>query len=369
MSSMTGCHILMTTDALGGVWQYSTGLAAELARGGCSVSLAVMGPEPDAAQRGCIAGVEGVRVIGTGLPLDWMCADHAEVTAAATELASLVRECGATIVHCNSPAIAGAATFPMPVVAVAHGCIATWWQAARPGPVEPAYRWHGEAMRRGLIAADVAIAPTASFAATLQATYALPTLPMVVHNGRATPQPGAPINHPLDIALTVGRMWDPVKNAALLDKVAASINGSFLAAGALRGPHGETTALRHLVALGELPGPTLNELLVRQPIFVSAATFEPFGLAVLEAACAGCALVLSDIPTFRELWNGAALFADPDDAEGFAAAIRHLQGNPATRRSLSSAAQARAARYRPAQMASAMTTIYRRLLPAREAAA
>ena len=36
--------------------------------------------------------------------------------------------------------------------------------------------------------------------------------------------------------------------------------------------------------------------------------FEPFGLAVLEAARAGCALVLSDIATFRELWDGAALF-------------------------------------------------------------
>ena len=38
------------------------------------------------------------------------------------------------------------------------------------------------------------------------------------------------------------------------------------------------------------------------------ALYEPFGLAVLEAAQAGCALVLSDIPTFRELWDGAALF-------------------------------------------------------------
>ena len=46
----------------------------------------------------------------------------------------------------------------------------------------------------------------------------------------------------------------------------------------------------------------------RCPIFVSAARYEPFGLAVLEAAQAGCALVLSDIPTFRELWDGAALF-------------------------------------------------------------
>ena len=49
-------------------------------------------------------------------------------------------------------------------------------------------------------------------------------------------------------------------------------------------------------------------ILPTRPIFVSVSRYEPFGLAVLEAAHAGCALVLSDIPTFRELWQGAASF-------------------------------------------------------------
>lgn len=362
-------HILMTTDAVGGVWQYASQLAAELARVGNTISLVVMGPEPDAEQRRCLAGIEGVRLIDTGLPLDWMCTDHAELAAAAEELARLARECGADIVHCNSPALAGAATFPVPVVAVAHGCIATWWQGARSGPVDPDLQWHGEAMRRGLIAADAAVAPSASFAATLQATYALPSLPLTVHNGRAVPHSPHTAAHPLDAALTVGRMWDPVKNAALLDTVAARIGVSFLAAGALRGPQGDTAELRHLIALGELPGPALHGLLARQPMFVSAATFEPFGLAVLEAAAAGCALVLSDIPTFRELWDGAALFAAPDNAESFAAAIRRLHADPPMRCTLGKTAQARAAHYGPAQMARAMAAIYRPLLPRQEAAA
>ncbi len=43
-------------------------------------------------------------------------------------------------------------------------------------------------------------------------------------------------------------------------------------------------------------------------VFASMARYEPFGLAVLEAAQAGMRLVLSDIPTFRELWDGAAIF-------------------------------------------------------------
>jgi glycosyltransferase involved in cell wall biosynthesis len=41
-----------------------------------------------------------------------------------------------------------------------------------------------------------------------------------------------------------------------------------------------------------------------------------------------CALVLSDIPTFRELWDGAAIFVSPDDAAALALAIDWLADNP-----------------------------------------
>ncbi len=64
-------------------------------------------------------------------------------------------------------------------------------------------------------------------------------------------------------------------------------------------------------------------------VFASCARYEPFGLAVLEAAQAGMALVLSDIPSLREIWDGAAMFADPRDAAGFAAALRVALDDPA----------------------------------------
>lgn len=359
----------MTTDAVGGVWQYAADLAAELARGGCTVSLAVMGPEPDPDERSGIAAIEGVRLIETGLPLDWLCADAAAMAAAAEELARLATAARADLVHCNSPALLGAADFRMPVVAAAHGCIATWWRAARGGPVDTALRWHGEAMRRGLGRADAVIAPSASFAATLQATYALTRLPQVVHNGRPPAPDAAEPPAPAPFALTVGRMWDPVKNGALLDRVAGMIGTTFLAAGATSGPQGESIAFQRLVTLGKVPAAQVRALLAHRPVFVSAASFEPFGLAVLEAAGAGSALVLSDITTFRELWEGAALFAAPDDAEGFAAAITRLHEDPDLRRALGDAAQARAARYTPDATARAVTAIYRRVLAMHEVAA
>lgn len=173
----------------------------------------------------------------------------------------------------------------------------------------------------------------------------------------------------MNAVLAAGRMWDPVKNGALIDRIAALIAPRLLTAGALSGPNGETIDFAHAVALGHVPAPELAALLARRPIFLSPATFEPFGLAVLEAAGAGCALVLSDIPTFRELWDGAALFADPQDAEGFADAIARLEASPDLRGALGAAARARAERLTPDACMRGMAAIYTGLLAEREVAA
>lgn len=358
--------ILMTTDAVGGVWQYSTDVTAELARRGHRVTLAVLGPSPDDGQRRAAQG--HVRLVETGLPLDWLCSDPAPVEAAAHEIARRAETLGAHIVHCNMPTLAGAAEFPCPVLAVTHGCVATWWQAARQEPLTASYRWHRKMMGDGLAAADAVVAPSASYAATVRRTYGLPRAPLVVHNGRPAAMQtsrGPAIN----AAVTVGRLWDSVKNAALLDRVAARIDLPFLAAGALRGPHGEEIALSGIQALGQISSREIEVLLRLRPIFVSAATFEPFGLAVLEAASAGCPLILSDIPTFRELWDGVALFVDPLDEDGFTTAIESLSADPARRLELGQSAARRAASYTPAATADGIEAVYAGLLARQEVAA
>ncbi|MFL5224058.1 MAG: glycosyltransferase, partial [Microvirga sp.] len=95
--------------------------------------------------------------------------------------------------------------------------------------------------------------------------------------------------------------------------------------------------------------------------------YEPFGLAVLEAAQAGCALVLSDIPTLRELWDGAALFVAADDDAAIAAAIRDLVADPRRRARLGVAARARSEIYTVESTAQGMMAIYEAVL-ARQAA-
>ncbi len=357
-------RILMTTDAVGGVWQYATDLAAALTPHGAQTVLAVLGPEPSPAQRAEAEAIRGLELVETGLPLDWMCDSAAPVRAAGKAVAALAREKHVDLVHLNSPALGADTWFGLPVVAVNHGCLSTWWEAARSEPLAPNYRWHRALMRRGLTSADITVAPSAAYAATIARHYRLPDTPVVVHNGRRPlPLPPQSGEAPADFAFTAGRLWDDVKNARTLDRAAALLTVPLRAAGSTRGPHGEEPSLEHLDRMGQIDTAELARTLAQRPIFVSAATFEPFGLAVLEAAAAGCPLVLSDIPTFRELWDGAARFVAPHDAAGFAETIEALRDDPLARRQLGQAARKRSAEYTPAAMAAGMARLYSGFLP------
>jgi glycosyltransferase involved in cell wall biosynthesis len=93
-------------------------------------------------------------------------------------------------------------------------------------------------------------------------------------------------------------------------------------------------------------------------IFAAPARYEPFGLAILEAAAAGCALVLGDISSLRENWDGAALFVDPEDPPSLHAAIHALISTAEERTRLAAAARCRARRFTMDRMARAYAALY-----------
>lgn len=355
---MTRRRLLLTVDAVGGVWQYALELAAGLRPLGWDPVLALLGPPVDTGQRAA-AAAGGIPLVDTGLALDWLAPDAAAVRAAGTVLAALARAEGADVVQLNQPALAAGFDAGMPLVVAVHSCVATWWDAVRGGPLPDDLAWQAELTGRGLRMADAVVAPSVAFAATIAARYGV--APGVVHNGRS-PRPALDALLDDDFAFTAGRLWDAGKDVATLDRAAARLAIPFKAAGPLAGLHGERVAPRHLHTLGRLDAAALAACLAARPVFVSAARYEPFGLAVLEAALAGCALVLSDIATFRELWDGAATFVAPGDDAGFAAAVRALIGDAAARRAAGERARGHAARYAPAAMAAGMDAIYRRLL-------
>lgn len=357
-------HLLMTADSVGGVWTYALDLAQELASSGLRVTLAVLGPSPQKDQTAAARAIPGLDLIDTGLPLDWMAEDPAAIRRGAEALGTLARRLGVDLVHLNSPALVADAGFTVPVVGVCHSCLATWWAAMHGrAPMPDDFRWRTEALARGYRACDALAAPSGAFAQATTAAYGLPP-PVVVRNGRHPP-PGGASGRRERFVFTAGRLWDEGKNIATLDAAAALLEAPVVAAGPLDGPGGNHRVLRHARALGRLDAASVAAWLARAPIFVSTALYEPFGLTVLEAAQAGCALVLSDIATFRELWDGAALFTKPGDSVALAATLRRLLDNPAEAGRLGEAARLKAGQYGMESMASGMRSLYRSVLARR----
>lgn len=298
-------RLLMTTDAVGGVWRYSIDLAEGLAAYGVQTVLAILGPAVSAAQRAEAKAVPGLSLVDTGLPLDWTATAPSELDQAGARLAGLAALVGASSVHLHAPALVGPARWPAPVVAVAHSCVATWWRAMHDGAMPDDFLWRTRATRAGLFAAQAVIAPTSAHARLVEAVYG-PVPIQVVHNGGCTVPVQPRSRRPA--VLTAGRLWDAGKSVDWLDRAAAELDVPVFAAGPTAGPNGSTVQFTRLQQLGNLAPDVLAAEYAGMTVFASMARYEPFGLAVLEAARAGMALVLSDTPSFRELWDGAAIF-------------------------------------------------------------
>ena len=169
-----------------------------------------------------------------------------------------------------------------------------------------------------------------------------------------------------DVVFAAGRLWDAAKNLAALDAAAPGLPWPVQVAGPASAPDGSGAATTaHAVhGLGELPRTELAQRLARAAIYALPARYEPFGLSVLEAALSGCALVLGDIPTLREIWGAAALYVPPNDPAALHATRARLIAAPAERQRLAAAARQRALHFSPRRMGEATLAAYARLQPA-----
>ncbi len=349
-------RILMSLDAVGGVWRYAMELAAALRPFGCEVVFAGLGPRPGAAQE------DEARRIGTlhwlDLPLDWMVDGEDELAEVPQALAELAAAEGADLLHLNLPSQAAGIRTDLPVVTVSHSCLATWWECMRGGPLPADWLWQKELNARGFARADAVVAPSRSHANALRRCFGRVGAVEVVHNGMA----GTIAERAKEpFVFAAGRWWDEGKNGAVLDEAAGRCTWPVVMAGATLSPIGQQMSLRHARPAGALDHDAILENMARAAIVVSPSLYEPFGLAALEGARAGAALVLADIPTYRELWEGAAVFFKGDDAAALAAKIDELAADPQRRAELGSGALERSRRYRPELQGAAMSEIYARL--------
>ncbi len=342
----------MSADAVGGVWTYATELRAELAPAGIEVVLATLGPQPPPAPHARWLDCR----------LEWQDDPWDDVRASGEWLREQTDALHADLVHLNGYALA-ARSWPVPVVVVAHSCVLSWHARVRGAPAGPRWARYRDAVAAGLRGADAVVGPTAAMCAELRRHYGFTRPCRVIPNG-VSPHPASAVAERAPLVLGAGRLWDEAKGLDTLDAAARDLRWRVQVAGPAAG-----CEARHVVLLGSLERDELRARMGRAAIFAHPARYEPFGLVVLEAALAGCALVLGDIDSLREQWDGAALFVAPGDGAALHAALARLIADRGLRRELAAAAQARARRRHVRATAAAYRELYAHLCAQRSVAA
>ena len=348
-------HVLMTADAVGGVWTYAVELCRELNRVGIKVTLAVLGPRPSAQQQEELSALRRVTVHTHPCRLEWMEDPWTDVAEAGEWLLALEDRTKPDLIHLNGYCH-GMLPWQAPCLVVGHSCVQSWWQAVHGEPAPASWNRYASHVREGVSAAAAVVAPTRTMLEWLEELYGPLRRGHAILNGRSV---ALPEYQKEPLLLSAGRLWDQAKNVAALCDVAPCLPWPVAVAGSIGEAKCRPDAVRYL---GRLTGDEVQHWMARASIYVLPARYEPFGLSVLEAALAGCALVLGDIPTLHEIWGDAAVYVKPDDRAALQTALTSLIDDEGRRSALAAAARSRAAALTPERMADHYRTLYSELM-------
>jgi glycogen synthase len=362
-------HILITADTLGGVWTYTRELATGLVRRGDRVTLVSFGDIPTAAQTRWMDGLANLDYRPTAFKLEWMLDSEADMEASSQYLQTIVEESRPDLLH-FSQFYYGALQCDVPRVVVAHSDVVSWWMSVRRQlPPETEWlNWYRKALTCGLHGATTVVAPSRWMLEQVELHYGKLASASVIHNGR-TPALFNPYISKQETTVTLGRLWDSGKNVSLL--LSRQMPGSVRIVGCDRHPDLQnhsfaSETIRPNISLDtEQDEGQITQTLARAGIYAATSQYEPFGLAPLEAALSRCAIVASDIPTFRELWEGAAIFFRNNDPDSLFQALESLKRDPGFRLNQGNKALRHARQHFSAdRMIEGYKNLYHKLVPA-----
>jgi len=305
-------RILMTTDTVGGVWSFTKELSRGLLENGCEVALVSLGRMPTHAQRAWADGQHErwgarFRYVALDTPLEWMNDNERAFSDAAQTLSQLADQLDADLLL-SSQYCFGALQCDLPRAVVAHSDVLSWAEACRPNGLEQS-KWldiYCELVQAGLKDADAVVAPTQWMLDALAHNFELPRDRSVIANGRTLAQVDTARDRKMQ-AVSAGRLWDEAKNLRLLEKVDSPIPlliaGEAVYESARIAIDGTDVSI-----LGALEEDDLLRVFQQSAIYICTSRYEPFGLAPLEAALCGCAVLANDIPSLREVWGDDALY-------------------------------------------------------------
>jgi glycosyltransferase involved in cell wall biosynthesis len=347
-------RILMTTDVIGGVWTFTQELATGLLERGCAVALVSLGRLPSTQQQhwadAMVRSWDGCFCFrSTETPLEWMQGNDRAYSEAAPLLLRLAEQFEADLLHCNQFCF-GALPVSTPKVVTAHSDVLSWAESCRNVPLEESswLRQYRYLVREGLDQADAVIAPTCWMMNALSRNFRLPREQQIIANGRTIallPQTPRKLQ-----AVTAGRLWDEAKNIGMFSHVDSPMP-LIIAGDDCCEQETAPADLKHAEFLGALSQEALLSCFAESAIYICSSIYEPFGLAPLEAALCGCAVLAHDIPSLREVWDDGAIYFSDADSLSQALQALHADTQLLARAQIRSFLQAR--RYSRAAMISA----------------
>jgi len=355
----------MTADAIGGVWTYALELARALEPFAIEVDLAVMGGPLGRSRRAEAAHISNLNIFKSEYKLEWMPDCWDDVKKSGYWLLNLEDRLRPDIIHLNGYAHA-LLPWRSPTVIVAHSCVFSWWEAVKTGT--PTFEWnrYKTIVTRSLHKADVVVAPSQSMLGAVRRIYGSPKQARVIPNGR---DPSLfKLQPKQNFIFSAGRLWDEAKNINSVAAVAMDVPWPICIAGDAKGRAGFTSDSwrKNCFYLGDIENNLLREWLARASIYTLPALYEPFGLTVLEAALSGCALVISNIESLVENWDGAATFVDPHNKHELKSALQTLISHEAHRTKMAQLALERAQNFTSKCMADEYLDVYSNLLASKE---
>lgn len=303
-------RLLMTTDTIGGVWTYSKDLCEGLLQAGHELLLISMGRAPSRDQLGwanrtCANWPRGFHYLASVHKLEWMQENARCYSDSEGFLLQQIRQFQPDVLHLNQFCY-GALPVSIPKLVVAHSDVVSWNECCRNSlPFEDEWfsNYH-RVVARGLRAAHAVVAPTRWMLNSVVRNYGPLSQASVIPNGRMLP-PYSVVAKKRQ-AVTTGRLWDEAKNVRLLEQLDSPM--PLLVAGDTCMEGEQSLSSSKLQVLGALSEAAVLRLFAESSIYIVASRYEPFGLAPVEAALSGCAIVANDIMSLREVWGDAAIY-------------------------------------------------------------
>ena len=371
-------HVLVTADTMSGSWTYSRELVTGLVARGVRVTLITLGEIPLPDQIAWMDRLHGLEYRPAAFRLEWMDEAPLDMSESSAFLANLVSEVNPDVLHLHQFCY-GNLPVGVPRVIMAHGDILSWTQAVRACAPRPSQwlKWYRDTVVRGIAAADAVVAPSEWMLDTIRATYVQPRRGEVIYPGR-NPIFFNPYISKDDSVLSVGRLIDAGRQVSLLTQhahpVPVCIVGSEQTVPIPRIPIRADVKVSTNQATLAIRGPQtdaqLRALYSRAAVYAATPRYEPLGMALIDAGFSRCAIVANDIPSFREVWQDAALYFQTNDASSLATILRQLDTNRPLRQAYADRALSRAReRFTSARMIDNYLDLYRGLISANSLAA